>query len=296
MSTSKAEVIPVSDTAVEAVVAEKQEESRANRSSKIHIGNIPASARLEELQSILSQAGTISELRITIRESQPGISATAMYRTPESAENAVKTLGDIQVENQNLKIDLVQRRSPKSEGRSSNRASRSSRNPGRTRGGVSSRRPRADEGEEGTTGASVPSPDFVQGVASTASTDSTTENTSRSNGKPREGRRSRAKEPRKPKESQGVPSKTLLFVSHLAYSVKDEDLMDLFKAYPASSASIVYHRQHPKRSRGFAFVEFPNEVAQQKALLENNGREFHGRTIALSEEDQDQDQEKIFGA
>ena len=169
-----------------------------------------------------------------------------MYRTPESAENAVETLDNTQLENQNLKIDLVQRRSPKSQGRSSNRASRSNRNTSRTRGKVTSRRPRTDEGEEGTTGTSLPSSDPMQGVASTASTDSATENTSRSNGKPREGRGGRAKASRKPKESQGVPSKTLLFVSHLAYSVKDEDLIDLFKAYPASSASIVYHRQHPK--------------------------------------------------
>ena len=95
-------------------------------------------------------------------------------------------------------------------------------------------------------------------------------------------RAKKPKAPKKAKEAQGVPSKTLLFVSHLSYSVKNEDLMELFSAYPAVSANIVYHRQQPKHSRGFAFVEFPNEEAQQKAMAENNGKEVHGRTIAIS--------------
>ncbi|WFD01493.1 hypothetical protein MOBT1_000158 [Malassezia obtusa] len=138
--------------------------------------------------------------------------------------------------------------------------------------------------EEGTTAASDPAiePKAEENVGEFATPDAEAQATQSS--KPRNSHGSKSKAPKKAKAAQGVPSKTLLFVSHLSYSVRNEDLMELFSAYPAVSANIVYHRQHPKHSRGFAFVDFPNETAQQKALAENNGKEVH---VALQPEVQE---------
>ncbi|KAM0791461.1 hypothetical protein ACM66B_005915 [Microbotryomycetes sp. NB124-2] len=92
---------------------------------------------------------------------------------------------------------------------------------------------------------------------------------------------------RKPRERrgppQGAPSKTMLFVANLPFSVTDESLKQVFEGLPVKSANVVKKKFGPSegRSKGFAFVEFEDEQAQQAALQQFQGKEVAGRTIGL---------------
>ena len=100
---------------------------------------------------------------------------------------------------------------------------------------------------------------------------------------------SKKKSLRKPKSkpARGEPSETMLYVSHLAYSVNNDTLMELFSPYNVKSANVVYNRFRSSKSRGFAFVDFHTHEDQQRAMAEKNGLELMGRvlnvTVALQE-------------
>ena len=81
---------------------------------------------------------------------------------------------------------------------------------------------------------------------------------------------------------KGIPSNTLLYVSHLSYSVNNDTLMEFFAPYGVKSAKVIRHRHRPSLSRGFAFVDFSSHENQQKAMLEKNGVELHGRSISIT--------------
>ncbi|MBR5373077.1 MAG: RNA-binding protein [Paludibacteraceae bacterium] len=74
-----------------------------------------------------------------------------------------------------------------------------------------------------------------------------------------------------------------IFVSNLSYAVTDADLCELFKEYgEVSSAKVILDRETQK-SRGFGFVEMPDDEAARKAISELEGGEFDGRTIHIKE-------------
>ena len=65
-----------------------------------------------------------------------------------------------------------------------------------------------------------------------------------------------------------------IYISGLNFSTTDADLNDLFSEYgEVSSARIITDRE-TRRSRGFGFVEMPDDAAGQKAIDELNGAEF----------------------
>lgn len=74
-----------------------------------------------------------------------------------------------------------------------------------------------------------------------------------------------------------------IFVAKLNFNAKEEELNDLFSQYgEVSSARIITDRM-TGRSKGFGFVEMPDDEAAQKAIGELDGYEFKGRIIAVSE-------------
>ena len=74
-----------------------------------------------------------------------------------------------------------------------------------------------------------------------------------------------------------------IYISGLNFSTTDADLNDLFSEYgEVSSARIITDRE-TRRSRGFGFVEMPDDAAGQKAIEELNGAEFDGRALVVKE-------------
>lgn len=73
-----------------------------------------------------------------------------------------------------------------------------------------------------------------------------------------------------------------IYVSNLNFSTSSESLQELFAGYgEVSSANIIKDRE-TGRSRGFGFVEMPNDSEGQKAIDELNGTDFEGKTINVN--------------
>ncbi len=73
-----------------------------------------------------------------------------------------------------------------------------------------------------------------------------------------------------------------IYISNLSYSVRDEGLQQLFSAYGEVSSARVITDKFSGRSRGFGFVEMPDDEAGQKAIDELNGTEIEGRTLSVN--------------
>lgn len=73
-----------------------------------------------------------------------------------------------------------------------------------------------------------------------------------------------------------------LYVGNLPFSATDEQLRELFEQHGAVDSAQVVMDRATGRSRGFGFVEMPDDAAReaQQAL---NGKDFGGRTLNVDE-------------
>lgn len=72
-----------------------------------------------------------------------------------------------------------------------------------------------------------------------------------------------------------------IFVAKLSPEVKGEDLKALFEAYGrVDTAKVIYDRE-TNHSKGYGFVEMPDEREAQEAIEELNDKEFKGSQIVV---------------
>lgn len=74
-----------------------------------------------------------------------------------------------------------------------------------------------------------------------------------------------------------------IFVAKLSFAVNDEDLRELFAEFGEVSSARVVTDKMTRRSKGFAFVEMPNDEEAKKAISELNECEYDGRVIVVTE-------------
>jgi len=73
-----------------------------------------------------------------------------------------------------------------------------------------------------------------------------------------------------------------IYVSNLNFSTRRESFEELFAAYgEVASAKIITDRE-TGRSRGFGFVEMPNDEVGQAAINALNNTDFEGKTLSVS--------------
>ncbi|WP_153799587.1 RNA recognition motif domain-containing protein [Foetidibacter luteolus] len=73
-----------------------------------------------------------------------------------------------------------------------------------------------------------------------------------------------------------------IYVSNLSFNVEDDDLRGFFEEYGDVSSAKVILDKFTQRSRGFGFVEMPNDAAAEKAIKELNGAHVEGRAISVT--------------
>jgi len=74
-----------------------------------------------------------------------------------------------------------------------------------------------------------------------------------------------------------------IFVGNLAYDLTDDELRDAFAAHgEVSSAKIILDRD-TGRSRGFGFVEMPDQSQGEQAVEKMNGADLKGRALTVNE-------------
>lgn len=74
-----------------------------------------------------------------------------------------------------------------------------------------------------------------------------------------------------------------LYVSNLGFNTGDEELKQLFVPYGTVSSAKVIMDRIMNKSRGFGFVEMPDDAAAARAITELNGTLNGGRAINVSE-------------
>jgi len=73
-----------------------------------------------------------------------------------------------------------------------------------------------------------------------------------------------------------------IYVGNLSYKMTDEDLGKLFSTYGSVSESKIVIDRETGRSKGFGFVEMPNQAEGDEAIKQLDGKEIEGRSIKVN--------------
>jgi len=74
-----------------------------------------------------------------------------------------------------------------------------------------------------------------------------------------------------------------IFVGNFSFSTTDADLRQWFAPYGAVDSVTVVTDRDTGRSRGFGFVEMPNDNEAEAAIAALNGKEAGGRALTVNE-------------
>ena len=74
-----------------------------------------------------------------------------------------------------------------------------------------------------------------------------------------------------------------LYVGNLKYTVTSEQLEELFAQFGSVSSAEVLIDRDTGRSRGFGFVEMPNDDQAHLAIETLDGRDHDGRRLTVNE-------------
>ena len=74
-----------------------------------------------------------------------------------------------------------------------------------------------------------------------------------------------------------------IYVANINFRAKEDQLKELFQEFgEVSSVKIVTDRE-TGRSRGFGFIEMPNDSEGKNAIAQLNGKDFHQRSLVVNE-------------
>ena len=76
---------------------------------------------------------------------------------------------------------------------------------------------------------------------------------------------------------------TNIFVGNLSYQATEDDLQSAFSQFGAVDRVSIVRDRESGQSRGFGFVEMPNDEEAGTAIMALNGREVKGRAIKVNE-------------
>jgi RNA recognition motif-containing protein len=74
-----------------------------------------------------------------------------------------------------------------------------------------------------------------------------------------------------------------IYVGNLSYSLSESELRDAFAGFGEVSSAKVLMDRETGRSRGFGFVEMPNQNEAEAAIAQLNGKELDGRALRVNE-------------
>ncbi len=74
-----------------------------------------------------------------------------------------------------------------------------------------------------------------------------------------------------------------IYVSNLSFNLQNEDLKAFFTPYGEVTSAKVIMDKITNQSRGFGFIEMPDEAASKMAIAELDGATIENRTIKVNE-------------
>ena len=74
-----------------------------------------------------------------------------------------------------------------------------------------------------------------------------------------------------------------IYVGNLSYTSTDNSLRTLFETYGTVTTTKIVTDKFTGSSRGFGFVEMPNDSEGKQAIAQLNGAEFGERSLVVNE-------------
>ena len=74
-----------------------------------------------------------------------------------------------------------------------------------------------------------------------------------------------------------------IFVGSLPFKIEEADVKELFEAFGEVSSVKLINDRETGRSKGFGFVEMPDDEAAKKAIADLNGTDVGGRSIVVNQ-------------
>ena len=74
-----------------------------------------------------------------------------------------------------------------------------------------------------------------------------------------------------------------IYVGNLSYTLEESELQDAFAEFGEVSSVKVLSDRETGRSRGFGFVEMPNQAEGEAAVAGLNGKDVDGRALRVNE-------------
>jgi len=74
-----------------------------------------------------------------------------------------------------------------------------------------------------------------------------------------------------------------IYVGNLSYAMTEDELRTAFGAFGAVEEVTIITDRYSGRSKGFGFVEMPNQAEAEKAIASLNGKELGGRPITVNQ-------------
>jgi RNA recognition motif-containing protein len=74
-----------------------------------------------------------------------------------------------------------------------------------------------------------------------------------------------------------------IYVGNLSYQFTDDELRTAFEAHGAVDSAKIIMDRDTGRSKGFVFVEMPNDDEARAAIEALNGSELGGRNVKVNE-------------
>ena len=74
-----------------------------------------------------------------------------------------------------------------------------------------------------------------------------------------------------------------IFVGNLSFTTQSEDLTAAFSAYGNVEEAVVIMDRDSGRSKGFGFVEMPDQANAESAIAGLNGTDLGGRPLTVNE-------------
>lgn len=74
-----------------------------------------------------------------------------------------------------------------------------------------------------------------------------------------------------------------IYVGNLPYSTNETELKELFAEYGEVTSANVISDKYTGQSKGFGFVEMPQENQAREAIAQLNGKDMKGRSLTVNE-------------
>ncbi len=86
-----------------------------------------------------------------------------------------------------------------------------------------------------------------------------------------------------------------IFISNLNYNTAEEELQELFEKFGTVDSAKIITDKLSGRSRGFAFVEMPNDDEARQAIEALHQTEFKQRNLNIAEAQAKEPKPRSFG-